>query len=197
METKRCSWAKDPLLIEYHDLEWGVPLHDDRRLFEMIVLEGMQSGLSWITILRKRPTFRAAFAGFDPAKVARFGAKEITKLLVDPGIIRNRLKVEAAIANARATLQVQKTFGSLDSFLWRLVGDKPLINRWTDIHQVPAKTAVSENLAKELKAHGFRFIGPTVAYALMQAIGMVNDHETSCERYRQLGGGKQRGSKGS
>jgi DNA-3-methyladenine glycosylase I len=191
MEIKRCSWAKDPLSIDYHDLEWGVPLHDDHRLFELIVLESMQSGLSWITILRKRPAFRAAFLEFDPAKVAKFGAKEVSKLLANPGIIRNRPKVEAAIANARATLRVQEAFGSLDSFLWRLIDGKPVINRWTRASQAPAKTALSESLAKELKVQGFRFIGPTVAYALMQAIGMVNDHETTCYRYRQLGGGKR------
>ena len=191
MEIKRCSWAKDPLSIDYHDLEWGVPLHDDHRLFELIVLESMQSGLSWITILRKRPAFRAAFLEFDPAKVAKFGAKEVSKLLANPGIIRNRPKVEAAIANARATLRVQEAFGSLDSFLWRLIDGKPVINRWTRASQAPAKTALSESLSKELKVQGFRFIGPTVAYALMQAIGMVNDHETTCYRYRQLGGGKR------
>jgi len=191
MEIKRCSWAEDPLSIDYHDLEWGVPLHDDHRLFELIVLESMQSGLSWITILRKRPAFRAAFLEFDPAKVAKFGAKEVSKLLANPGIIRNRPKVEAAIANARATLRVQEAFGSLDSFLWRLIDGKPVINRWTRASQAPAKTALSESLAKELKVQGFRFIGPTVAYALMQAIGMVNDHETTCYRYRQLGGGKR------
>jgi DNA-3-methyladenine glycosylase I len=191
MEIKRCSWTKDPLSIDYHDLEWGVPLHDDHRLFELIVLESMQSGLSWITILRKRPAFRAAFLEFDPAKVAKFGAKEVSKLLANPGIIRNRPKVEAAIANARATLRVQESFGSLDSFLWRLIDGKPVINRWTRASQAPAKTALSESLAKELKVQGFRFIGPTVAYALMQAIGMVNDHETTCYRYRQLGGGKR------
>jgi len=191
MEIKRCSWAKDPLSIDYHDLEWGVPLHDDHRLFELIVLESMQSGLSWITILRKRPAFRAAFLEFDPAKVAKFGAKEVSKLLANPGIIRNRPKVEAAIANARATLRVQEAFGSLDSFLWRLIDGKPVINRWTRASQAPAKTALSESLSKELKVQGFRFIGPTVAYALMQAIGMVNDHQTTCYRYRQLGGGKR------
>jgi DNA-3-methyladenine glycosylase I len=189
MEPKRCSWAKDPLLIEYHDIEWGVPLHDDNRLFEMIVLESMQSGLSWITILRKRQAFHAAFSGFDPRKVAKFGAKDLDKLLVNPGIVRNRAKLEAAIANAKATLKVQKTYGSLNSFLWKLVDGKPVINHWTDSGQIPAKTAISERLSKELKAQGFQFVGPTVAYALMQAIGMVNDHETSCDRHKQLAGG--------
>jgi DNA-3-methyladenine glycosylase I len=189
MEPKRCRWAKDPVSIEYHDMEWGVPLHDDNRLFEMIVLESMQSGLSWMTILRKRQAFHAAFAGFDARKVAKFDAKDLNKLLANPGIIRNRAKLEAAIANARATLKVQKTHGSLDSFLWKLVDGKPMINHWADSGQIPAKTAVSERLSKELKAQGFQFFGPTVAYAFMQAIGMVNDHEASCDRHKQLAGG--------
>src|SRR5215831_16256478 len=141
MEPRRCGWAKDPLLIEYHDTEWGVPLHDDNRLFEMIVLESMQSGLSWITILRKREAFRAAFSGFDPEKIAKFGAREINKLLANPGIIRNRAKVEAAIANAQATLKVQKTFGSLDAFLWRIVDGKPIANRRASYKTAPARTA--------------------------------------------------------
>ena len=188
MEPKRCSWAKDPLLIEYHDIEWGVPLHDDNRLFEMIVLESMQSGLSWITILRKRQAFRAAFSRFDPRKVAKFSTKDMDKLLANPGLVRNRAKLEAAIANAQATLRVQNTYGSLDSFLWKVVDGKPVINHWTDFGQIPAKTAISERLSKELKAEGFQFVGPTVAYALMQAIGMVNDHETSCDRHKELAG---------
>jgi DNA-3-methyladenine glycosylase I len=189
MEAKRCGWAKDPLSIDYHDTEWGVPLHDDNRLFEMIVLESMQSGLSWITILRKRQAFRSAFLGFDPKKVAKFGAKDIDKLLANPNIIRNRAKVEASVANARATLKVQEIFGSLDLFLWKLVDGKPVINHWTDSRQTPARTPTSERLAKECKNQGFQFIGPTVAYAFMQAIGMVNDHETSCDRHKQLAGG--------
>jgi len=186
MEPKRCSWAQDPLSIEYHDTEWGVPSHEDNRLFEMILLESMQSGLSWITILRKRPAFRAAFLGFDPGKIAKFGAKDINKLLANPGIIRNRAKVEAAITNAQATLKVQQIFGSLDSFLWNLVEGKPVINHWKDARQIPATTPISERLAKELKAQGFKFIGPTVAYAFMQAVGMVNDHETGCDRHGEL-----------
>jgi DNA-3-methyladenine glycosylase I len=189
MEPKRCGWARDPLSIEYHDTEWGVPSHEDHRLFEMIVLESMQSGLSWTTILRKRQAFRAAFFGFDPGKIAKFGAKDIARLLANPGIIRNRAKVEAAVINAQATLKVQKTFGSLDSFLWNLVDGKPVINHWTDSKQIPAKTPISERLAKELKAQGFKFMGPTVAYAFMQAVGMVNDHETGCDRHRELAGG--------
>jgi DNA-3-methyladenine glycosylase I len=188
MEPHRCGWATDPLSIEYHDTEWGVPLHDDNRLFEMIVLEGMQSGLSWITILRKRPAFREAFFGFDPKRIAKFGASDTRRLLENPGIVRNRLKVEAAIANARATLHVQETHGTLDAFLWRFVDGKPIINRWVDGSRLPAKTALSEKLAKELKKNGFKFIGPTVAYAFMQAVGMVNDHEISCDRHGKLSG---------
>ena len=185
MEPNRCGWARDPLSIAYHDSEWGVALHDDNRLFEMIVLEGMQSGLSWMTILRKRQAFRSAFLGFDPLKVARFGPKDIDKLLTNPGIIRSRAKIEATVANARATLKVQEIFGSLDSFLWKLVDGKPIINHWADSSQIPAKTPESEKLARECKAQGFQFVGPTVAYALMQAIGMVNDHETSCDWHRR------------
>jgi len=187
MALKRCGWpGQDPHYIAYHDEEWGVPLHEDNRLFEMLVLEFMQSGLSWITILRKRKAFRVAFQQFEPGKVATFGSKEIQKLLADPGIIRNRAKLEAAVANARATLRVQEKYGSLDSFVWQVVGGKPLVNRWTDYHEAPAKTLESEQLAKECKEHGFRFIGPTVAYAFMQAVGMVNDHEITCYRHKEL-----------
>ena len=187
MTLKRCSWpGQDPLYLEYHDKEWGVPLHEDNRLFEMLVLESMQSGLSWITILRKRNEFRVAFRQFEPEKVAKFGSKEIEKLLANPGIIRNRAKIEAAVANARATLDVQAKYGSLDAFLWRVVGGKPLDRRVADHHDVLAKTPESEILAKECKEHGFRFIGPTVAYAFMQAVGMVNDHEVTCFRHEQL-----------
>jgi DNA-3-methyladenine glycosylase I len=186
MAVKRCAWpGQDPLYLAYHDEEWGFPLHDDNRLFEMLVLESMQSGLSWITILRKREAFRLAFRQFDPGKVAKFGPKEIEKLLADSGIIRNRAKIEAAVANARATLAVQEKYGSLDSFLWRIVDGKPLLHRWSDYHEAPAKSVESELLAKECKQYGFRFIGPTVAYAFMQAVGMVNDHEVTCFRYKQ------------
>ena len=186
MALERCAWpGQDPLYIVYHDEEWGFPLHDDNRLFEMLVLESMQSGLSWITILRKREAFRLAFRQFDPGKVAKFGPKEIEKLLADSGIIRNRAKIEAAVANARATLAVQEKYGSLDSFLWRIVDGKPLLHRWSDYHEAPAKSVESELLAKECKQYGFRFIGPTVAYAFMQAVGMVNDHEVTCFRYEQ------------
>ena len=172
MELKRCAWpGQDPLYLRYHDEEWGVPLHEDNRLFEMLVLESMQSGLSWITVLRKRKAFQVAFHQFDPGRVATFGSKEIEKLLANADIIRNRAKIEAAVANARATLRVQEKYGSLDAFLWRVV---------------EGKTLESERLAKECKAHGYRFIGPTVAYSLMQAVGMVNDHEVSCFRHQQV-----------
>jgi DNA-3-methyladenine glycosylase I len=187
MEQKRCQWpGQDPLYLAYHDEEWGVPLHEDDRLFEMIVLESMQSGLSWITILRKRKAFRVAFHEFDPRRVARFGPKEIEKLLLNQDVIRNRAKLEAAVANARATLRVQEKYGSLDSFLWRIVEGKPIVNRWLSYREAPAKTSISAILAKECKKEGFHFIGPTVAYAFMQAVGMVNDHEVACFRYEEV-----------
>jgi DNA-3-methyladenine glycosylase I len=191
MAITRCGWpSEDALYLTYHDKEWGVPVHDDNRLFEMLVLESMQSGLSWITILRKRKAFQMAFRQFDPARVASFGSKEIEKLLANPDIIRNRAKLEAAVANARATLRVQKKYGSLDSFLWRVVDGSPLVNRWTSYREAPAKTLESEILAKECKENGFRFIGPTVAYAFMQAVGMVNDHLVSCFRHAEIGGSR-------
>ena len=189
MELKRCGWSsQDPLLMAYHDEEWGVPVHEDNRLFEMLVLESMQSGLSWMTILRKRKAFQIAFDLFEPAKVAQFGSKELEKLLANPDIVRNRAKIEAAVANARATLRVQDKYGSLDAFLWRVVDGKPLVHRWADYHEAPAKTSESEILAKECREHGFRFIGPTVAYSLMQAVGMVNDHEVTCFRHEEVSG---------
>jgi DNA-3-methyladenine glycosylase I len=189
MTLKRCGWSgQDPLLIAYHDEEWGVPVHEDNRLFEMLVLESMQSGLSWMTILRKRKAFQIAFSQFEAAKVAQFGSKELEKLMVNADIVRNRAKLEAAVANARATLQVQEKYGSLDAFLWRLVDGKPLVHRWADYHEAPARISESEILAKELKEHGFRFIGPTVAYSLMQAVGMVNDHEITCFRHGEVAG---------
>jgi DNA-3-methyladenine glycosylase I len=187
MELKRCGWSgQDPLLTAYHDEEWGVPVHEDNRLFEMLVLESMQSGLSWMTILRKRKAFQIAFHQFEPAKVAQFGSKELEKLLANADIVRNRAKIEAAVANARAVLQVQEKYGSLDAFLWRVVDGKPLVHRWADYHEAPAKTSESEILAKECREHGFRFIGPTVAYSLMQAVGMVNDHEITCFRFEEV-----------
>jgi DNA-3-methyladenine glycosylase I len=187
MALKRCGWcSQDPLLVTYHDEEWGVPVHEDNRLFEMLVLESMQSGLSWMTILRKRKAFQVAFCQFEAGKVAQFGSKEFEGLLGNADIVRNRAKLEAAIANARATLQVKEKYGSLDTFLWRVVDGKPLVHRWTDYHEAPAKTSESEILAKECKEHGFRFIGPTVAYSLMQAVGMVNDHEVTCFRHEEV-----------
>jgi DNA-3-methyladenine glycosylase I len=191
MQQKRCQWpGQDPLYLAYPDEEWGVPVHEDDRLFEMIVLESMQSGLSWITILRKRKAFRVAFHEFDPRRVARFGPKEIEKLLLNQDVIRNRAKLEAAVANARATLRVQEKYGSLDSFLWRIVEGKPIVNRWVSYREAPAKTSISEILAKECKKEGFQFIGPTVAYAFMQAVGMVNDHEVACFRYKEVAANK-------
>jgi DNA-3-methyladenine glycosylase I len=187
-ERGRCGWAgDDPLYIAYHDREWGVPVHDDRSLFEFLVLEGAQAGLSWITILRKRPAYRAAFDGFDPAAVARFDARRVRALLRDAGIVRNRAKIEAAVGNARAFLEVQKEFGSFDAYIWRFVGGRPRRNAWKTLRQIPPSTVESEALSRDLKARGFRFVGPTICYAHMQATGMVNDHLVGCFRYREVG----------
>ena len=183
----RCGWVtEDPLYLAYHDHEWGVPVHDDRRLFEMLVLEGAQAGLSWLTILKRREGYRRAFAGFDPERVARFGARETAALLADPGIIRNRAKVAAAIGNARAVLNVQEELGSLDSLLWSFVGGRPIRNRFKSLGDVPPETPESKAMSKELKRRGFAFVGPTVCYAFMQACGLVNDHVTGCFRYREV-----------
>ena len=183
----RCPWAgADPLYLRYHDQEWGVPLHNDRRLFEFLVLEGAQAGLSWITILRKRSAYRAAFARFDPRAVAAFGARDVRRLLADAGIVRNRMKIDAAIANARAVLAVQEEHGSLDRYLWSFVDGRPVVNRWKSMADVPAETDASRAMSKDLRRRGFRFVGPTICYAFMQAVGMVNDHVTGCFRYRQL-----------
>jgi len=173
-------------MLAYHDTEWGVPSHDDRHLFEMLVLEGAQAGLSWTTILRKREGYRRAFSGFDATKVARFDTRKIERLLADPGIVRNRLKVESAVENARRVRSVQREFGSLDAFLWSLVGGEPTLNRWRRLQDLPAETDASRAMSKELKRRGFRFVGPTVCYAFMQATGMVNDHLTTCFRYREV-----------
>ena len=184
---QRCDWANsDPIYVEYHDREWGVPEHDDRRLFEFLVLEGMQAGLSWLTILRKRDHFRKAFDGFHPEKVARFGQKKVKKLLSDEGIIRNRLKIESAIQNAKAFLQVQEEFGSFDRFMWQFVNGKPKKNRWRTLKDIPATTVESDVMSRELRARGFRFVGSTICYAHMQACGMVNDHLIDCFRYKQI-----------
>ena len=177
----RCTWCgTDPLYIKYHDEEWGVPLHDDRRLFEMLILEGAQAGLSWITILRKRPAYRKAFDNFDPKKVARYDARKKRALLGDAGIVRNTLKIEAAITNARAVLSVQKEFGSFDRYIWQFVGGAPKIGRRTTMKDVPATSPESDAMSKDLKKRGFRFVGSTICYAFMQAAGLVNDHVIGC-----------------
>ncbi|HEY5522216.1 MAG TPA: DNA-3-methyladenine glycosylase I [Desulfuromonadaceae bacterium] len=184
----RCVWAgNDPLYQAYHDEEWGVPAHDDRHLFEFLILEGAQAGLSWITILRKRAAYRAAFAGFDPEVVARFDEAKVAELLGNPGIVRNRLKVASTIANARAFLQVQEEFGSFDAYQWRFVDGMPIQNAWQNIKEVPASTPVSDALSRDLKKRGFRFVGSTICYAHMQAVGMVNDHTEDCFRWREVG----------
>jgi DNA-3-methyladenine glycosylase I len=180
----RCAWANGgPLEIEYHDTEWGVPSRDDRHLFEMLVLEGAQAGLSWSTILRKRENYRKAFAGFDPARVARFDARRRATLMRDAGIVRNRQKIEATVVNARQVLAVQDEHGSLAAYLWQFVDGRPVVNAWTAMRQVPAETAASRAMSKALVKRGFRFVGPTICYAFMQATGMVNDHITTCFRY--------------
>jgi DNA-3-methyladenine glycosylase I len=183
----RCAWCgTDPLYVCYHDEEWGVPVHDERKHFEFLILEGAQAGLSWITILRKRENYREAFAGFDPARVARFGRREVARLMKNPGIVRNRLKIESAIKNARAFLEVQDEFDGFDKYVWRFVGGKPIRHRWTGMKQIPARTAESDALSKDLKKRGFSFVGSTIIYAHMQAVGMVNDHVTGCFRYKEL-----------
>jgi DNA-3-methyladenine glycosylase I len=184
----RCAWvrADDPLMLQYHDREWGVPVHDDRTHFEFLILEGAQAGLSWTTILRKRENYRRAFAGFDPEKVARFTPSRTEKLILDPGIIRNRLKIESAVRNARAFLKVQEEFGTFDSFCWRFVDGKPKLNHWKSMQQLPATSPESDAFSKDLKRRGFNFVGSTILYAHMQAIGMINDHLTTCFRYREL-----------
>jgi len=187
MNLQRCKWAgSDPEMIAYHDREWGVPQHDDRVLFEFLILEGAQAGLSWSTILKKREGYRRAFANFDPQKVARFTSKKIEKLLQDPSIVRNRLKVDSAVTNARAFLKVQKEFGSFDAYLWSFVDGKPTGNKWKTLRDIPAKTPASDAMSKDLKKRGFKFVGSTICYAFMQAVGMVNDHTTDCFRHPQL-----------
>jgi DNA-3-methyladenine glycosylase I len=180
----RCSWASNGLAIEYHDREWGVPQHDDRVLFEFLILEGAQAGLSWDTILRKRDNYRKAFDGFDPEKVARYGQRKSQQLLRDEGVIRNRLKIASAVRNAKAFLAVQKEFGSFDRYIWQFVGGKPRVNFWKAGNRLPASTPESDAMSKDLKKRGFNFVGSTICYAFMQAIGMVNDHVVECFRYR-------------
>lgn len=182
----RCHWAQKPLNIPYHDDEWGVPVHDDHIWFEFLLLEGAQAGLSWDTILQKRARYRQLFAAFDPAKVARFDKKKLRVLLRDPGIVRNRLKVESAVSNAQAFLRVQEEFSSFDEYIWRFVEGSPIQNRWRSHSQVPAVTPLAVTISKDLKKRGFRFVGPTIVYAFMQATGLVNDHLISCFRYKAL-----------
>ncbi len=183
----RCDWGTtSPLYIDYHDNEWGVPLHDDRKLFEFLILEGAQAGLSWETVLKKRENYRKAFNNFDPAKISRYGDKKIEALLGNKGIIRNKLKITSAINNAKRFLEVQKEFGSFDTYIWQFVDGRPIINRYKSIRELPATTKVSDAMSKDLKKRGFKFVGPTICYAHMQATGMVNDHVVGCYRYKEI-----------
>ena len=185
-DVVRCGWStSDPLYIEYHDKEWGYPLHDDQKLFEMLILEGAQAGLSWITILKKRDNYRKAFNNFDPVKISKYDDEKIKKLLENPGIIRNRLKINGTVKNAKAYLQVKKEFGSFDKYIWQFVNGKPIVNKRKSLKEVPAKTAESDAMSKDLKKRGFTFVGSTICYAFMQAVGMVNDHTTDCFRYKE------------
>lgn len=188
MTVTRCEWTtgSDPLMLAYHDQEWGAPSHDDRHLFELLTLEGAQAGLSWATILRKREGYRRLFAGFDPEQVARFGAADVERLLQDPGIVRNRLKVESTIVNAARVLELQEELGSFDAYLWRFVDGRPLVGGWPTLRELPAETDLSRALSRDLKRRGFRFVGPTVCYAFMQAVGIVNDHVVDCFRFEEL-----------
>jgi DNA-3-methyladenine glycosylase I len=190
----RCTWAKTPLGIAYHDREWGVPVHDDRTLFEFLILEGAQAGLSWETILKKRDAYRDAFAGFEPARVARFSPATIERLLENPGIVRNRLKVASAVTNANAFLAVQREFGSFDRYVWQLVGGTPRVNGWRRHDQIPAHTADSDALSRDLLSRGFKFVGSTICYAFMQAVGLVNDHTVDCFRYPAVAAARPRGA---
>jgi len=184
----RCAWVNlnEPLYLQYHDEEWGVPVHDDRHLYEMLVLEGAQAGLSWLTVLKKREAFRVAFDNFEPEKVANYDETKIAELLANPGIIRNRLKINAAVQNARAVLKVQEEFGSLDAYLWRFVGGQPKVNAWKTLKDIPPETDESRAMSKDLLKRGCKFVGPTICYAFMQATGMVNDHTVDCFRYQQV-----------
>ncbi len=183
----RCNWTtSDSLYVDYHDKEWGIPVHDDKLLFEFLILEGAQAGLSWITILRKRENYRKAFNNFEPAKISGYSDKKVEKLLNNSGIIRNKLKIYAAIQNAKSFLEVQKEFGSFDKYIWQFVNGKPKINKWKSLKDVPAKTPESDLMSKDLRKRGFKFVGSTICYAFMQAVGMVNDHITDCFRYKEL-----------
>jgi len=196
-EVVRCSWARNPLAIAYHDKEWGVPLRDDNRLFEFLILEGAQAGLSWDTILRKRDNYRLAFDGFDPRKVARYDRRKLQVMLRNPGIVRNRLKLASAVQNAQAFLRVQKEFGSFSGYIWQFVGGQPMCNARRAVRQVPARTPESDAMSKDLRKRGFAFVGSTICYAFMQAVGMVNDHLVDCFRYAQVSkaGRRQAGAK--
>jgi DNA-3-methyladenine glycosylase I len=185
-EKKRCAWPKAELDVEYHDREWGVPVHDDRLLFELLILEGAQAGLSWSTILKKRESYRAAFDGFNAKKIARYDEKKVAELMGNPGIVRNRLKIAATIRNAEAFLKVQKQFGSFDKYIWEFVGGKPIVNRRKTLADIPPRTEESDAMSKDLLKRGFKFVGSTICYAFMQAVGMVNDHTVDCFRYREL-----------
>jgi DNA-3-methyladenine glycosylase I len=187
----RCAWTTTEPAITYHDEEWGVPVHDDRVLFEFLVLEGAQAGLSWNTILKKRENYRKAFDGFRPEKIARYGKRDVQRLLRNDGIVRNRLKIAAAIENAKNFLGVKKEFGSFDAYLWTFVGGKPIQNHWRTLADVPARTAESDAMSRDLLRRGFKFVGSTICYAFMQAIGMVNDHLVTCPRHAELGGSRQ------
>ena len=183
----RCAWAAKGAMVRYHDEEWGVPLHDDRRLFEMLILEGAQAGISWDTILNKRESYRAAFHGFDPPAIAKYDERDVARLLGDPGIVRNRLKVRSAIGNARAFLGVQEEYGSFDAYIWRFVDGQPLVNTRQSMEEIPAKTEISDAVSKDLKQRGFNFVGSTICYAFMQSVGMVNDHTIDCFRFGEIG----------
>ena len=187
---QRCTWCgNEPFYVEYHDQEWGVPLHDERALFEFLILEGAQAGLSWSTILKKRAGYRRAFDNFDAERIARYGEADVARLLADAGIVRNRLKVASTIINAQATLRIREEFGGLDAYFWRFVDGQPIQNAWTELGQLPARTELSDKISRDLKQRGFKFVGSTIVYAHMQATGMVNDHLVDCFRYRELGGG--------
>jgi DNA-3-methyladenine glycosylase I len=187
MKKTRCSWPdKDPLYLKYHDTEWGVPVYDDDKLFEFLILETFQAGLSWITVLRKRENFRKAFDNFDYQKIAKYGDNKFDELIQNAGIIRNKLKIKATISNAHAYMEIQKEFGSFSKYIWTFVGGKPLINKWRSLNEIPATTEISDKLSKDLKKRGFKFVGSTVIYAHMQATGMVNDHVTNCFRHSEI-----------
>jgi DNA-3-methyladenine glycosylase I len=182
----RCGWAGSDLMTRYHDQEWGVPVHDDRTLFEFLCLEGAQAGLSWETVLKKRSNYRAAFANFDPAAVSAMGRRQLDALLKDPGLIRNRLKIDSAAGNAKALLKVQAEFGNFDTYIWRFVDGRPIVNAWKTMKEIPAQTPLSDAMSKDLRKRGFNFVGSTICYAFMQAVGMVNDHLVTCFRYREV-----------